>query len=70
MKRIQRTDSLKNPKTLSDGTQVLYESAPGGMRKIRCPKCQASFAVPTRAANGKQVYRCTCGAQFTSTPLR
>lgn len=70
MKAIQRTDSLKHTKTLADGkTQEVYAASPGGLRKIQCPRCHANNAVPSKGNNGQTVYRCTCGAQFTSTKM-
>ena len=70
MKAIQRTDSLKTTKTLADGkTQEVYAAAPGGMRKIQCPRCASNNAIPSKGNNGQTVYRCSCGAQFTSVRM-
>jgi uncharacterized C2H2 Zn-finger protein len=36
-----------------------------GMRKLRCPRCQAEVAVST-GTDGKPLYKCTCGSVFKS----
>ena len=69
MKSIQRTNNLDHVKVTPSGVKVVYESAPGGMRKICCPKCGAANAVPATSTNGTPILRCGCGAQFTSRPM-
>lgn len=52
-----------------DAKRVILKKAPGGERKIRCPKCQG-LAVPALSRNGTKVLRCsTCSTEFTSTKL-
>jgi DNA-directed RNA polymerase subunit RPC12/RpoP len=47
------------------GPEVIKETAPGGMRKIRCPNCKG-MAIPTTLHDGTPATVCqTCGAKFT-----
>ena len=48
---------------------VVKTSATHGMRQLRCPRCHG-MAGPTRAADGRAIYRCSnCNAVFTSTKM-
>jgi DNA-directed RNA polymerase subunit RPC12/RpoP len=48
---------------------VIKTATVGGMRQLRCPKCQG-MATPTRSHTGQNIYRCmVCGAQFLSRKL-
>ena len=69
MKSIQRTNRLNNGRDVGNGVSVKYEEVPGGMRKVRCPHCQAQYATEAKTPGGKTVYRCQCGAEFTSVRL-
>lgn len=69
MKGINRTDRLENGRALDKGKVMLYEQTPGGLRSIRCQKCKSGNAVGARTTNGTKVYRCQCGAEFTSTSM-
>ena len=69
MKSINRTHRMEEGRKLPDGKTLLYEEVPGGMRKIRCPRCQHSIAVPLQTPDGKTTYRCKCGCTFQSTKL-
>jgi len=52
--------------TLANKNTVVLKEADGGMRRIRCPKCQ-SLAAPVTRPNGQKVLQCGgCGTQFTS----
>lgn len=52
-----------------NGTTVIKQ-AEGGMKHIRCPKCQ-KIAIPSvDTRTGTPVLQCGgCGTQFTSTPM-
>lgn len=63
---LQRKQQFTVGKTDENGTTILYEDAPGGMRKIRCPKCN-QFATPAKQADAKNRFTCTgCGTSFSS----
>jgi DNA-directed RNA polymerase subunit RPC12/RpoP len=52
--------------TLAGKATVVLKQAEGGMRRIRCPKCQM-LAMPVTHANGTKVYKCGgCGTEYTS----
>lgn len=69
MKSVQRTHRLDQGRDVGNGVSVKYEETPGGMRKVRCPKCGSQYAVPAKTANGKDVLKCNCGAVITSTRM-
>ena len=50
---------------LVEGTpvQVIHESAPGGMRKMRCPGTH-QIAVPDRAPDGSQILKTPGGTRY------
>lgn len=58
------SNSPKSVQQLTDGTQILKTSAPGGMRQLRCPNC-GMIARPTRTAQGVTVTACPQGHRFT-----
>lgn len=61
MKIIRGTRDLKG--------RVLLKQAEGGMRRIRCPKCN-QLAKPTRRPDGTEVLQCVgCGAAYKSLAL-
>ena len=53
-----------------EGTSVtvVHESAPGGMRKIRCPGSH-QLAVPMRATDGSTVLRTQNGRSYVTKKL-
>lgn len=69
MKSIQRTHRLDHGRDIGGGVSVKYEETAGGPRKIRCPKCGSQYAVPSKTASGKEVFKCGCGAMITSTRM-
>jgi len=71
MKNLNRTDSLKTAQEIpnSGGKALVYADTPGGVRKLRCPKC-GGVAVESIGNGGKRSATCgTCGTAFTSTAL-
>jgi hypothetical protein len=54
--------------TLAAKNTVVLKQAEGGMRRLRCPKCQ-QLAVPATRNDGTQIYRCACGAEFSARAL-
>lgn len=51
------------------GVTVIKSATPGGMRKVRCPKCHG-MAVPSKNAQGKDILKCgQCGCEFSSRPM-
>jgi hypothetical protein len=69
-KPINRTDHLSNIKQIPGTTiGVVYDQNGKGPRQIACPKCQSNCISPSRDGNGKIIYVCACGAQFTSTRM-
>ena len=69
MKSINRTHRLENSQKLAGGATLIYAESPGGLRKIRCPRCQQSMAMPSNTPNGQKCYVCPCGCRFTSTGM-
>lgn len=59
-KIIRGTRDAKGVVTLRGGQQ--------GLRKIRCPSCQA-FATEQTLPDGSTAYVCACGARFGSKKL-
>lgn len=54
---------------VAPGVVVLKKTGEGGMRKLRCPKCQG-VAVERRQPDGRVVNTCgTCGTTFASQAL-
>lgn len=53
---------------LGPNNVVVLKQPEGGMRRIRCVKCQ-QLAVPVTKPNGKIVYRCACGTEYTARAL-
>lgn len=51
------------------GNTVLHESAPGGMRKIRCPNTH-QLATPSRERDGSTVLQGPGGVKYVSRRLR
>lgn len=48
---------------------VLLKGVQGGVKRIRCPKCQM-LAVPATKQDGASVLLCGgCGAEYRSRPL-
>jgi hypothetical protein len=54
--------------TVGPNKVVILKQAEGGMRRLRCLKCQ-QLAVPVTKPNGKVVYRCACGAEYSARAL-
>lgn len=69
MKSINRTHRLENVQNVAQGVGLIYAEAPGGMRKLRCPRCQQSLATASRTPDGNVVYCCPCGCRFQSTGM-
>lgn len=70
MKRINRTVRMDTAQALKDGKVLVYANEPGGLRKIRCPKCQCLAAPTTDMTTNKTTIRCpSCGSVFTSTSM-
>lgn len=44
--------------------KVVLKQPEGGMRRLRCPKCQ-QLAAPAVRSNGAEVYRCACGVEYS-----
>lgn len=69
MKPIQRNLRLDTEQKVAGGVTQIYAQEPGGMRKIRCPKCQ-NIAAPSTDMKGTPTVRCmSCGTQFQSIAL-
>ncbi len=62
-----------NPNSLSRKTEgnvkIVRESAPGGMRKIRCP-ISHQLAAPGRAADGTSVIQAPGGTRYVTKWLK
>jgi hypothetical protein len=69
-KAINRTDHLSNIRQIP-GTNVgtVYDQNGKGVRQIACPKCKGNTISPSKNGQGKTVYICACGAQFTSNRM-
>ena len=54
---------------IKGGPVILKEGVPGGLRKMRCPKCHG-IITGANTHTGKKVQRCCrCGTQFTSKSM-
>lgn len=70
MKTANRKQQFTNAKVdPTTGLSILFEDAPGGARKIRCPTC-GGFAAPSVNSQGKVDYTCSgCGTVFRCTKM-
>ncbi len=60
-----RVRTVQRARQVGDIT-VIKTASPGGMRKVRCPKCHG-MAVPTKNARGQDILKCgQCGQEFSS----
>lgn len=68
MSKMVHTDR-RGRQVSGGGPAVVYEGAPGGPRKIRCPGSH-QLAVPARARDGSSVLRSPNGTTYVSKPLK
>lgn len=66
-KPILRTHRMTTGSKLRNGSAVLFAGEPGGLRKMRCPKCQQIAHQQGEAVKGETRYSCPCGAQFRAS---
>jgi len=58
----------RRARKVTDGVAVVHESAPGGMRKIRCPATH-QLAVTSRSTDGSTVLRTPGGVTYVTKRL-
>ena len=69
MSKLVHTDRRGRQVSGGNGSAVVYEGAPGGARKLRCPGSH-QLAVPARTRDGSSVMRAPNGTTYVSKPLK
>lgn len=59
----------RRTRVTADGTTVLHESAPGGMRKMRCPNSH-QLATPAQQKDGSSILRTPGGSAYRTVRLK
>lgn len=59
----------KRARKVTAGVAVIHESAPGGMKKMRCPATH-QLAVPERDRTGASVLRTPGGTTYVTRPMK
>jgi hypothetical protein len=66
---MKHLSSSRRVRVGANGVAVVHESAPGGLRKLRCPETH-QLAVPVATRDGSKVVRTPSGVTYVSKPLR